>query len=82
VWDGTGSIAFGQFLPSQTYLLDYLRYFDQYARSMTPWAPDGSAFTYAGEGKNGARGVWVQPASPNGAAVRIGDGVYAAWSPR
>ena len=82
LWDGTGSTALSQFQPNATYLLDYLRYFDQYARSMTPWAPDGSAFTYAGEGMSGAQGIWVQPATPDGEAVRIGDGVYAAWSPR
>lgn len=82
VWDGERSYELAQFRPSDTFLVDYLRFFDQYARSMTPWAPDGSAFVYAGDSEDAISGVWVQPVIEGAPSVRIGDGVYAAWSPR
>jgi TolB protein len=82
VWDGQRTYELSQFRPSDTYLLDYLRFFDQYARSMTPWAPDGSAFVFAGDSENADSGVWAQRAEEGAVAVLVGDGVYAAWSPR
>jgi TolB protein len=82
VWDGERSFDLSQFRPSDTFLIDYLRFFDQYARSMTPWAPDGSAFVFAGESEDTIPGVWVQQAEEGADPVLIGDGVYAAWSPR
>jgi len=82
VWDGQRSVSFGRFVPSQTMLLEYLRFFDQYAQSMTLWAPDSSAFTYAGASASGEDGIWVQPRAEAAAAVRVGSGVMATWSPR
>lgn len=82
VWDGAAAFELSQFRPSDTFLVDYLRFFDQYARSMTPWSPDGSAFVYAGDSEDEIPGVWLQPAYANNQPVRLGDGVYAAWSPR
>jgi TolB protein len=82
VWDGQSAYELSQFRPSDTFLVDYLRFFDQYARSMTPWAPDGSAFVYAGDSEDGVSGVWVHGVEEGSSPQRIGDGVYAAWSPR
>jgi TolB protein len=82
VWDGERAYELSQFRPSDTFLIDYLRFFDQYARSMTPWAPDGSAFVYAGDSEDELSGVWVQGVAEGNLPQRIGDGVYAAWSPR
>ena len=82
VWDGGRSYDLSQFRPSDTFLVDYLRFFDQYARSMTPWAPDGSALVYAGDSEDAIPGVWVQSIAEGSPPSRIGDGVYAAWSPR
>ena len=82
IWDGERVYDLAQFRPSDTYLLDYLRFFDQYARSMTPWAPDGRAFVYAGDSEDEIPGVWVTDVGEGSLPRRIGDGVYAAWSPR
>jgi TolB protein len=82
LWDGEDNTALARFVPSDTYLLDYLRFFDQYALSMTPWSPDSRAFVYAGSDAVGAEGIWVQPAAANNLPRRVADGVYAAWSPR
>ena len=39
---------------------DYLAYFDQFALSISLWAPDGSAFAYAGGDSLENAGIWVQ----------------------
>ncbi len=67
--------------PTLTVARDYLPFFDQYAQSITPWAPDGSAFAYAGRHESGSEGIWVQPATPGTDPVRIADGSFAVWSP-
>jgi TolB protein len=82
LWSGAESQELARFAPSATFLIDYLRFFDQYARSMTPWSPDSRAFVYAGGGEDGRTGIWVQPVIDDLAPVRISDGTYAAWSPR
>ncbi len=60
---------------------DYMPFFDQYAQSLTPWAPDGSAFAYAGRHESGSEGIWVQPAAPGIDPVRISGGRFVVWSP-
>jgi TolB protein len=82
LWNGTGSQELARFAPSATFLIDYLRFFDQYARSMTPWSPDSRAFVYAGGGEDGRTGIWVHPIIDEMAPMRISDGTYAAWSPQ
>jgi TolB protein len=81
VWDGESSFTTPRFVPSDTFGSEYLQFFEQYAQSMSLWAPDGSAFTYAGSDESGASGVWIQPASEGAAPVLVADGVFAAWSP-
>jgi hypothetical protein len=49
---------------------------------MTLWAPDGSAFAYAGYNEAGEEGIWVQPAQLERQPVLVKDGVFATWSPR
>ncbi|MCZ7570608.1 MAG: hypothetical protein M5U01_18745 [Ardenticatenaceae bacterium] len=82
IWDGTRTFPLSLFSPSDTFLLDYLRFFDQYAQSMTLWAPDSSAFVYAGLSENGFQGVWVHPIGEGSAPTRVTRGLFAAWSPR
>ena len=54
----TNWIAELRFEPTELMQRDYLRFFDQYARSQTAWSPDSSAFASAGV--DGRAGVWVQ----------------------
>lgn len=82
IWDGTRTFPLSLFSPSDTFLLDYLRFFDQYAQSMTLWAPDSSAFVYAGLGETGLNGIWVHPVAEGSQPTRVTRGVFAAWSPR
>lgn len=82
VWNGERTYPLSRFMPSPVFLRDYLRFFDQYARSMTPWAPDSSAFVYAGWNSDGREGIWVHSVEEESAPQFVMEGVYAAWSPR
>jgi Tol biopolymer transport system component len=82
VWGGDETLTSDRFYPSQTFGRDYLPFFEQYAQSMSLWAPDGNAFAYAGVNEAGEDGVWVQSVRPPGAAVRVMAGSFATWSPR
>jgi hypothetical protein len=79
-WDGSTSTSYRTFLPTGVFGRDYLAFFDQYARSHSFWAPDGSAFVYAGGTDLTNRGIWVQPLSES-PPVRVALGELAMWSP-
>ena len=80
VWDGRQSAAVaGQHSPTLEVLRDYAPFFTQYAQSITPWAPDGSAFAFAAEDPDGTGQIVVQEI--DGLPTVIGEGVYVAWSP-
>ena len=78
VWRGRERFVGDPFLPSPTFLHDYLPFFDQYAQTITPWAPDGSAFAYAGL-HDGRAGIWVQQI--DGQRRLIGGGSFVTWAP-
>lgn len=69
-----------------------LAFFDQYARSHSPWAPDGSALVVAGsqnyfaQRRNGSGGagvrIYVAETGPRGALRDIAAGSLAVWSTR
>ena len=79
VWSGDGIVTTGPYEPSQTFGSEYLPFFDQYAQAFTPWAPDGSAFAFAGV-VDGTAGVYVQRADGS-APTRVSDGEFVLWSP-
>jgi dipeptidyl aminopeptidase/acylaminoacyl peptidase len=81
VWDGESKFTTPRFVPSLVFGRDYLQFFEQYAQSMSLWAPDGSAFAYAGSSESGEQGIWIQPARSGTEPVLVTDGVFAAWSP-
>ena len=81
VWDGARTTAYSRFLPTRTFLENYLVFSDQYAQSMRIWSPDSNAFVYAGTNTEDKPGVWVQRLDAQ-EAKWIGTGVFAAWSPR
>ncbi|MGH7357247.1 MAG: TolB family protein [Candidatus Rokuibacteriota bacterium] len=81
VWDGESSFSTPRFYPSLVFGRDYLQFFEQYAQSMSLWAPDGSAFVYAGSSEAGETGVWIQQARSGTEPVLVANGVFATWSP-
>ena len=90
--DGSSDAVGGlRFSPSgETFLM--LAFFDQYARSHSPWAPDGSALVVAGNQQylsqrrngSGAAGprVYVAETGERGGLRDIAAGGIAIWSPR
>jgi WD40 repeat protein len=80
IWDGAETKSYRPFGPTGLFGRDYLAYFDQFARSISLWAPDGSAFAYAGGSSLEDAGIWVQEVT-GGDPVRISPGEVALWSP-
>ena len=88
---GDEPVAGLRFSPSgETFLM--LAFFDQYARSHSPWAPDGSALVVSGnqqylsERRNGSSAsgprVYVAGFRDGGELRDIAAGGIAVWSPR
>ncbi len=65
--------------PTEMFFLQYLPFWSQYARSMTLWAPDGSAFVYPLLTPEGEQEIWVQPLDAD-EPVFISTGIFAGWS--
>ncbi|HEU5112355.1 MAG TPA: hypothetical protein VFU96_03500, partial [Acidimicrobiia bacterium] len=80
IWDGEESTSYRPFSPTGLFGRDYLAYFDQFALSMSLWAPDGSAFAYAGGSSLEDAGIWVQKVE-GGDPLRVSSGEVALWSP-
>jgi hypothetical protein len=79
-WDGEATRSYAPFSPTGLFARDYLAYFDQFARSISLWAPDGSAFAYAGGTSLENAGIWVQRVTAAEPEL-IGPGQVAIWSP-
>ena len=85
------AVAGFRFSPSgETFLM--LAFFDQYARSHSPWAPDGSGLVVSGtqqylsERRNGSSAggsrVYVVETGEDGQLHDIANGSMAVWSTR
>lgn len=79
-WDGDLTKSFAPFSPTGLFARDYLAYFDQFALSISLWAPDGSAFAYAGGNSLEDAGIWVQEVSDDVPEL-VSPGQVAIWSP-
>ena len=82
VWDGEVSTEYAMVTPTTSFATSYLPFWDQYSRSHTLWAPDGSAFTYAGLDEQGEPAVWVQTIGSDSGPRRIASGDVVFWSPQ
>lgn len=80
VWSLGGERAdFTPYRPPQQMLEDTFPFFPQYAQSVSFWAPDSSAFAFAGA-VDGDAGIWVQDVNEE-TPTKVSDGVWVAWSP-
>ncbi len=79
VWDGSVAVEHPGFLPTRVFLSQYLPFWFQYARSVTQWSPDGTAFAYAAVGDDGVGRIWVQPLA--GERRDLGEGEMVTWAP-
>lgn len=78
VWDGARVTIYAGFLPTPTFLTQYLPFWAQYTRTITQWAPDGSAFAYAATDDAAAGQVWVQAVV--GDRRMVSPGEMVVWS--
>lgn len=81
VWERGDRIEFEAFTPSLTSVSAYFPFWDQYARSLTLWSPDGRAFVYSAlDTETGRSDIFVQRVQADAPASRIGPGTWASWS--
>ena len=66
--------------PSDLMLTSYFPFFTQYAVSHRTWAPDSSAFVFAGS-IGGDQGIWVHVVDSEVDAALVSRGSAAFWSP-
>ncbi|MCL1592978.1 MAG: hypothetical protein M3132_01335 [Actinomycetia bacterium] len=79
VWEAGATIDFEPFAPDPQWFQTVAPFFDQYAQSVSLWAPDGSAFAYPAL-IDGFPRIFVQDVaelSPR----QIGDGLWVAFAP-
>lgn len=78
VWQDGAITRLVTFLPSTSFVRDYLPFWDQYSRSLTLWSPGSNAFTFPGrvDGEERA-GIYVQYL--DGRMERLADGDFSAW---
>lgn len=66
------------FSPTDSFV-NLLPFYDQYARSLTFWSPDSQSLVYTQSDSATGGSIWI--ASIEGSKpVKIGEGVFAAWS--
>ena len=81
VWEGGEATSLGPtFLPSATFLREYVPFYGQYAQAMTLWAPDGRSFAFPGT-IGGETGIWVQKLDATEPTLVLDGGSVVAWSP-
>jgi WD40 repeat protein len=80
VWDGTSSTEYAGVVPTSAFATSYLPFWDQYARSHTLWAPDGSAFAYSGLNAADEPTIWVQKVGAD-EPTEVASGDVVFWSP-
>ena len=79
IWTGQAEpVGYPAYRPPGTMLQDTFPFFPQYAQSVGFWAPNSSAFAYAGE-VGGDRGIWIQELDQD-TPRRVADGIWLAWS--
>jgi TolB protein len=79
VWSPEGTTAYNEFFLEDSWVRDFLPFFDQYAQSVRLWSPDGSAFAFPGS-VAGTQGIWVQELDAEGPTM-IGEGTWVDWAP-
>ncbi len=79
VWSAEGTTAYAEFFLEDSWVRDFLPFFDQYAQSVRLWSPDGSAFAFPGS-VAGTQGIWIQELDAE-APTMIGEGTWVDWAP-
>ena len=78
VWRDGDLREYDGYIPPGTMLQDTFPFFPQYAQSVAFWAPDASAFAYAGAIDDEA-GIWVQHLDAE-SPIKVAEGRWVTWS--
>jgi len=78
VWSDDGLSDPIEFTPAPELARDVLPFFDQYAQSLSFWAPDGSAFAFPGS-IDDESGIFVVETGEDPSPTKIADGSWVAW---
>lgn len=78
IWSEGGLDEVVRFDPDPSFMSEMVPFFDQYAQSISLWAPDGSAFAFPGN-VDADPGIWVY--TLDGGLNRISSGTWVSWSP-
>jgi TolB protein len=78
IWSDDGLEEIVRFDPEPSFMAEMVPFFDQYAQSVSLWAPDGSAFAFPGN-VDDEPGIWVY--TLDGGLDRISSGTWVSWSP-
>lgn len=79
VWQDGTLTTYAPQAPTALFFLEYLPFWSQYARSLTLWAPDSSAFVYPVQADGGDQEIWVQPLDADEPTF-VSPGSFAGWS--
>ncbi|NHZ70920.1 MAG: hypothetical protein GWP18_04695 [Proteobacteria bacterium] len=79
VWEAGATIDYEPFAPDPQWFQTIAPFFDQYAQSVSLWAPDGTAFTYPAL-VDGFPRIFVQDIGES-SPLQIGDGFWVAFAP-
>lgn len=75
----------GTLIPTRSFL-QYVQYFDQYSRAVTPWSPDGQRLVFSGFSEETERAaIYVATRDEGNRTWRVrqvASGAIAFWSPR
>ena len=82
VWAIDGSSRFTNLAQiSPVILQEYLPFYDQFAKNVSFWSPDGSSFVYSAVADDGFLTIFIHNASQNGVSTEVAKGPVAVWSP-
>lgn len=82
IWSIDGASRYTKLLDLSPVLLnDYLPFYDQYAKNITFWSPDGSSFVYSALADDGFLTIFIHNAAKNGVSTEVAKGPVAVWSP-
>lgn len=78
VWTDGDRSELARFDFEESFLTQFVPFFDQYAQSVSLWSPSGDAIAFPGR-VDGRTGIWVQEIG--GDPIWISEGSWVSWAP-
>jgi len=81
VWENGVVTTLTRWVPTPSFLQRYIAFADQYVEQPRLWAPDGSAFTYAGRNADGNDAVFIMDLDASADPIQLDAAAIGFWSP-